>query len=278
MGDDERLSSLLREGSGTSGSGEGAEGSGEDESGLRADNTRLRQRVARLEELTQQSVPFVDAIKRLATTELGKQVIEKLQKGENVDELMKKETKELEKQAASAGLTKEELDAVLKERDQRLTNEIVEGMRVSMDAREGVRALDAWAEKELPGFEALKGTPAWAGYLSAAQAAIKEGTLELPEGKDPYRELYKRVYNMCVAEDPDIAKKTKKAAPKTPEDRLAEIVSSGSTKPSSSSSQDIDEDNMPEEYKRQLAFIRGIKGGSGPAGIGLSFANPKKKG
>jgi len=277
MGDDERLSSLLRgEGSGTTGSEGSAADEGGDERGLRADNTRLRQRVVKLEELTRKATPFVDAIQRLSATALGKKVIEKLQKGENVDDLLPKEAGELEKQAVKAGVSKEDLEGLLQERDKRLVSEVTESMRISMDARDGLQKLHTWAEKELAGFDKIVGTPAWNGYLSAAQTAIREGTLQLPEGKDPYQELYRRVYNMCVAEDPDIVKGTKKAAPKEEKERIAEILKS-STKPSSSNAGDeLDESKIPEEYKRQLDFIRGLKGGAGPTGVGLSFSNPAR--
>lgn len=274
MGDDERLSTLLRgEGSGTTGSEGSADNEGEGEGSLRADNTRLRQRVAKLEELTQRATPYVDAIRRLDASKLGKKIIEKLQKGENVDDLVPKEAGELEKQAEKAGLTKEDLESLFQERDQKLVDEVTQSLRVSMEAREGLQKLNDWAREELPGFDKIVGTPAWNGYLSATQTAIREGTLQLPEKKDPYQELYKRVYNMCVAEDPDIVKGTKKAAPKEDKERLSEILSKGS-KPSSSSRQEVDEEKLPEEYKRQLDFIRGLKGGSGPTGIGLSFSNP----
>ena len=274
MGDEDKLSTLLREGAGTAGTGDDAAGTGDaDEGGLKADNTRLRQEVARLQELTERSVPFVDAVQRMSKTALGKQVIEKLQKGESVDDLLPKEEKELEKQAEKAGLSMDELKTLLEERDEKLAQKLTDNVRVSMDARDGVRELNEWASKELPGYDKIKGTPTWNGYLDAAQMAIQKGTLALPEGKDPYQELYKRVYNMCVAEDPDVAKGTKKAAPKTPEERLAGIISSDN-KPSASSSQTIDEENMPEEYKRQLEHIRKLKGGAGPTGIGLSFSNP----
>lgn len=274
MGDEEKLSTLLREGTGTTGPEGGAVGPNDaDEGGLKADNTRLRQEVARLQELTQRSVPFVDAVQRMSKSALGKQVIEKLQKGESVDDLLPKEERELEKQAEKAGLSMDELKTLLEERDEKLAQKLTDNMRVSMEARDGVKALNDWASKELPGYDKIKGTPTWNGYLDAAQTAIQRGTLVLPEGKDPWQELYKRTYNMCVAEDPDVAKGTKKAAPKTPEERLAEVISSGN-KPSASSAQTIDEENMPEGYKRQLEHIRKLKGGSGPSGIGLSFSNP----
>lgn len=274
MGEENKLSTLLREGAGTAGPEGGAvEGGDAEEGAVKADNTRLRQEVAKLQELTERSVPFVDAVQRMSKTTLGKQVIEKLQKGESVDDLLPKEGKELEEQAKKAGLSMDELKIVLEERDEKLAQKLTDNVRVSMDARDGVRALNEWASKELPGYDGIKGTPTWNGYLDAAQTAIQRGTLVLPEGKDPYQELYKRVYNMCVAEDPDVAKGTKKAAPKTPEERLAGIISSDN-KPSASSAQTIDEENMPEEYKRQLEHIRKLKGGAGPAGIGLSFSNP----
>jgi len=274
MGDEEKLSTLLREGAGTAGPEGGAAGSGDaDEGTLKADNTRLRQEVAKLQELTERSVPFVNAVQQMSKTALGKQVIEKLQKGESVDDLLPKEGKELKEQAEKAGLSMDALKTVLEERDERLAQRLTDNVRVSMDAREAVQALNIWASKELPGYDKIKGTPTWNGYLDAAQTAIQRGTLVLPEGKDPYQELTRRVYNMCVAEDPDVAKGTKKAAPKTPEERLAGIISSDN-KPAASSAQTIDEENMPEEYKRQFEHIRKLKGGSGPAGIGLSFSNP----
>ncbi len=73
---------------------------------------------------------------------------------------------------------------------------------------------------------------------------------------------------------PEIARGVKKAAPKTPEERLAGIVSTDS-RPTASSSE-IDEANIPDHYKRQLEHIRALKGGAGPSGIGLSFANPSR--
>lgn len=275
MEDDKKLSDLLGGETDTSGSGESA-GERGDAGETQTENLRLRQEVARLQGMTQDSLPFVRAVQDLAKSTLGKQVIKKLQKGESVDDLLPKEVKELEKEAAKEGLTVEGLTTLLDERDQKLTQNVAEGVRVQMEAKEGVRQLDEWASKEFAGYDKIKGTPAWNGYLSAAQTAIQEGTLQLPKGKDPYQELYRRVYNMCVSEDPDIAKGTKIAAPKTPEERLAGILSSDN-KPAASSSQDkINEDNIPESYKRQLEHIRKLKGGTGPTGIGLSFSNPSR--
>ncbi len=269
---EESLASLLKEGSATPGSS-GSAGEGDaDDGGLKTDNVRLRQEVARLEGLSQQSVPYVEAIRRLAKTKLGEKVIDKLQKGENVDDLLPKEVRELEKAVETQGVSKEELEVALKDRDQKLTGEIVEGVRVQQDAREGVQQLHNWAKGELPGFDKIEGSPTWRGALSAVQHAMREGTLAPAEKEDPWQFLYKRAYNMCVAEDPEIARGVKKAAPKTPEERLAGIVSTES-KPTASSSE-IDEANIPDHYKRQLEHIRKLKGGAGPTGIGLSFSNP----
>jgi hypothetical protein len=274
MGDDEGTLASLLQGPATSGSGASAGEGDADESGLRADNTRLRQEVAKLQGLTQQSTPFVKAIQELGKTALGKKVIDKLQKGESVDDLLPAEEKKVIDEAAKAGLTKAEFDAALAERDEKLTASIVEGVRIQQDAKDGVEKLRGWAVKELPGFEKIEGHPVWHGAISAVQHAMREKTLVPSEKEDPWQFLYKQAYNMVVAGDPDIVKGTKKAAPKTPEERLAAIVTQENT-PSASSSE-IDEANIPEEYKRQLEHIRKLKTGAGPSGVGLSFSNPNK--
>lgn len=263
------------EGAGTSGQ-QGADAAGDGGAGDEAVKTKLRQRIAELEQQTQDAIPYVNAINTLSSTTVGKQIIEKIQKGE---ELTKYELKVAEKVVGTGDpegspLTAKQLEAKLAESEQRVAETVSERMRALRDAEKSNDQLEAWANKELPGYDKVRGTKAWNGYFDATINAVRNKTIEIPVGVNPYEIILKRTYHSCVSEDPDIVKGELPSAP-SEEKRLQEILAVG-TKPAASKTEGS-EDIMPDYYKRQLEFARAKPSG---ALAGLSYSNPganKKK-
>lgn len=273
MADNDLATTVGSAGSDPSG-GKGAEGGDAGTGDLKGENTRLRQRLAQLEQRNTDAVPYVNAVVALSKTKVGAQIMERIQNGEDLTEYqLSRVEKALATETPPPGITEEQLREALKTERGETMNAFADKLRTMRMAEKSNAALEAKAEKELPGYEKLRGTPVWKGAMDAVIGAIRNGTIPVPEGQDPFWIATNRAYHLCVSEDPDIAKGPKPSAPKS-EERLKELLASA-TKPSASKIADAEKD-MPESYKRQLELARSLGSGT----VGKSFGNPsatKKK-
>lgn len=279
----EELASLLK-GAATDGSdgdadqdtdGVGESGSGTGEGGsFRAENTRLKQRIAALENMNQRALPFINFVTKIGESPTGKKIIDKFQKGEDFSDLLVKEQKEVVKAVAeTTGLTLEQVKDLLDQNKKETADIVAQTVSAQAAAQRSSDALEMWAKEKFEGYENLRGTEVWDGLMDATMAAMRNGTLTVPEGMDPWKFAIERTYKIAVADDPEIAKK--KPGASTPEDRAKDILVGGRKTPSSKSQDTKSE--LPEKYQRELDFIQNL--GTGTL-AGKSFANPganKKK-
>ena len=240
----------------------------DDEGKFRGENTRLRQRIAVLEDQNQRALPFVNMVTALGESDTGRVIIDRFQKGEDFKDLLQAEKKEVEKAAAEAGLTKAELKEMLDTHKKETVAETTETLRAQQGAQRNADALEVWAKEKFEHYEIVRGTPAWNGQMDATFAAMKNGTLEVPEGADPWKFAVEETYEVIKARNPELLKE--KAGASSAEDRAKDILVGGRKTPSSRTQDKKTE--IPEDYQRKLDQIRGM--GAGQIG-GKSFSNPK---
>ena len=265
---EENLSALMKEAA-ASGSNDGnAGGGGEGDKSFESQNETLRQRVAKAERTAQESVPYVNLILRLRDSgEVGQKIIDKLIKNEPLTGLEEKKVVEAGTKEGTP-LTEERVLEILAENNEKL----VGGMRAQRSADKKNDATDAWAIKNLKGYEELKNTEQWGGVMETVLGLYHAKRMYIPDGKDHWEAIHERAYNICVAEDPDIAKGKVPAAP-TEADRIKDILASGTKKPASTAtSGDVDQFQDHPEQKRELDFIRSIGKGT----KGKSFGRREK--
>lgn len=263
------LSALMREAA-ASGSEENAEGGGEGKS-LESQNETLRQRAAKAEKTAQESAPYVNLVLRLRDSgEVGQKIIDKLIKNEPLTDL--EEKKVAEGAAKSTPLTEERVLEILAKNNETVVDAFGQRMTAQTQATAKNLELDVWAKEKLPGYEKLRNTQQWGDTMEVVLGLYHGKKMYIPDGKDHWEAVYERVYNTCVAEDPEITKGKVPAAP-SEADRLKDILAGGTKKPASkaaSGEQDPFKDHP--ELKRELDFVRGIGSGT----VGKSFGRKAK--
>ena len=159
------------------GAGASGEGQTKGDEGWREQNTRLRQELSEQKELNRRAVPFVQVALQLQKHDGA--TYQKLMKGEP---LTKAEQKTVDTAQAASGLTVEQFEEKLDQRVQYL----LQRQQADRDAADNMKKLDEWAEKELPGYDNMKGSSTWNGALSSVLNTIENGTFEVPKNeKDP---------------------------------------------------------------------------------------------
>lgn len=270
MSSSENLSALMREAA-ASGSEGNAEGGGEGKS-LESQNETLRQRVAKAEKDAQASRPYVSLVLRLRDSgKVGEKIIEKLIKNEPLTDLEEKKVVEAEKKEETP-LTEERVLEILAKNNETVVDAFGQRMTAQTQATAKNQELDVWAKEKLPGYEKLKNTQQWGDTMEVVLGLYRGKKMYIPDGKDHWEAVYERVYNTCVAEDPEITKSKVPAAP-SEADRLKDILAGGTKKPASkaaSGEQDPFKDHP--ELKRDFEFAKNIGSGT----VGKSFGRKAK--
>lgn len=263
-------------GAGASGQTTGAEstaggaGDGEEVAKLRADNTRLRQRIAEDEKLHKTAVPLVRLARALIDAPGGREIVEKLQRGEPLTAAETKKVEVAEEATKPAEyLTKGAAEELLKGLLDEAVSKFGESVAAERKAAEALSALEARAEKELEGFKFLKRDPQYHRMVNDVIAQIGDKIIEVPDGEDDVwwfamNAAYRAIH--ALRNEPG-----KKKTTKTEEERVAEALASGAGP--SSTTHTGDEGKLPEALQAQVDRIRQY----GTRTIaGKSFSGPKK--
>lgn len=237
----------------------GAGGQNQDDGATwREENTKLRQQLAEQKALNSKAIPWVNV-----ALELQKQQPEIFQKLVEGKPLTKSEQQTVgraqDKQTDDDDdrpPTRAEFKAMMQEN----LGQMIQQMNANNQAAKAMDELDDWATKEMPGYANVKGTRTWGGFLGAVLESIRNGTMEVPQDvKDPYKFAFESAYALMKLQHPELLKGERRG--KGEDDRAAEILLGG-RKASSSKGQDQEED-YPEEIKKELDFIRSIGQGGG---------------
>lgn len=263
----ENLSALMKDAA-ASGSEGNAGGSGEGDKSLESQNETLRQRVAKAEKDSLASKPYVNLILRLRDSgDVGQKIIQKLIDGEPLTGLEEKKVVDAEKKEGTP-LTEERVLEILADNNEKIAGR----MSAQRSADKKNSETDTWAKENLKGYEKLKNTEQWGSVMENVLGLYHAKRMFIPDGEDHWEAIHKRVYNICVAEDPDILK-GKQPAASTEADRIKDILAGGTKKPASTAATG-DEDPFKDhpELKRQIEFARGIGSGT----IGKRFGAKEK--
>lgn len=243
-------------------------GDGEEVARLRADNTRLRQQIAENEKLSARAVPLVRLAQTLIGAEGGKEIVEKLERGEPLTAKETKQVAQAEKTAANEDdkpLTKKEAQALFGGMLEEAVGRFGDTVAANQKASENIAELDKWAEKELEGYKHLKRDPQFHHLVRTVEEQVREQLLEVPEDEDVWRFITRTAHRMAHA----LHNEKKKPAKRTEEERVADALNAGGG-PSSTAHRGSEED-LPEQTKRTIESIRKIGTGT----IGRSFGNPQ---
>lgn len=255
---------------GTQGTPGGA-GEGEEVAKLRADNTRLRQRLAENEQLSVRAVPLVRIAQALFAAPGGKEIVEKLNKGEALTVAEKKQVQQTQQKVkevdpGEAPLTRVEAQKLFQGLLDEAVGKMGETVAAERKAADNLAALDVRGAKELEGFEHLKRDPQYQRQVNDIIEQIRDGTIEVPdEEKDLWWFAMKTAHTVLHA----VRGKPVKGK-KTETERVAEALKAGGSGPSSGTQ--TDRDDIPKELQETIGKIRQI--GSRTI-AGRSFGNPK---
>jgi len=261
------LSALMKEAA-ASGSEEGNAGGGGEGKSLESQNETLRQRVAQAERKTLESAPYVNLILRLRDSgEVGQKIIQKLIDNKPLTGLEEKKVVDAETKEGTP-LTEERVLEILTENNEKIAGR----MSAQRSADKKHSETDAWAKENLKGYEKLKNTEQWGSVMENVLSLYHAKRMFIPDGEDHWEAIHKRVWNICVAEDPDILKGKQPAAPSEAE-RIKDILAGGTKKPASTAATG-DEDPFKDhpELKREHEFAKNIGSGT----IGKSFGRKAK--
>lgn len=247
---------------GATGTPSGA-GEGEEVAKLRADNTRLRQALAENEQLSTRAVPLVRIAQALVNAPGGKEIIEKLNKGESLTVKEQKQVQQVQKtETEDVPLTKDEATELFRGLLKEATDQMGETVAAERKAADNLAALEARGEKELEGFEHLKKDPQYQRQVNDIIEQIRDKTIIAPkEEEDLWWFAMKTAHTVVHALRGEPVK-----GKKTESERVAEAIAAGGSGPSSRAQGEGEE--VSEEIKR----IREI----GTRTIaGKSFGNPR---
>jgi len=258
-------------GASSPGSGEaGGVGEGGEVGRLRAENTKLMQRNAEIEKVSERAVPLVRIAQALVNAPGGKEIVQKLEKGEPLTAAEEKKATAAADAATAegsvpltVGAAKEIFAGMMKE----ATDQFGETVSAERKASESMQALEAKATKELEGYQDLKKDPSYQGWVAATLEQIKQNKLKVPDGEDDvWYFAVKTAYKVCQHLQ---GKPTKGKGEK---ERVAEVLAAGGSKPSSTTGTTKSSD-IPEGMEAEIERIRSY----GTRQIaGKSFANPKR--
>lgn len=267
-------------GSGTSSQGTGTQGTsgqageGEEVARLRSDNTKLRMQLAENEKISAKAVPLVRLAQSLLRADGGKEIVEKLEKGEPLTKKEEKVVQQAQQQEGTVGgdaekpLTLTEAKELFGGMFREAVDQFGQTVAAERKAAENVAHLDEWAEKELEGYKFLKHDPQFQHLVETVRVQISENLLEVPkEEEDVWRFIVKTAHRMAAALHNEGGKKK---AGKDEKTRVAEALKAGGAGPSSATQ--TGESDLPKELQEKLDSIRRIGTGT----IGRSFAHPKK--
>ena len=226
----------------------------------RGENTRLRQRIKKAQDLNREAMPYVQTAMALQATPGGNEIIDKLQKGEPLMATQEKTLEKAQETTGTTGISYEQLQEALANQAQNFEQRL----SVAEQAKEQMRDLNTWAVEKYPGYEDLRKTPEWKGKLGTILDAIKNQTLLVPDGEDPYEFAVDQSYGWLKGLNPDIGKE--KPSKTSEKERRAAIsqssVQAGGVAPE-------DSDAIPD-YANVAIAPKGATGG------GRSFGSLKR--
>lgn len=247
----------------------GGDGGSGEVTRLRAENTKLMQRNAEIEKYAERAVPMVKITQALLAAPGGKEVIEKLEKGEPLTVAEEKKAAKAAETATAEGeapLTVGAAKVLFESMVNDATSKFGETVAAERNAEKSVEALEAKATKELEGYQDLKNDPTFKGWVAATIEQIKAKKLVVPEGEDDvYYFAMKTAYNIAHA------LQGKPVVGKGETERVAEALAAGGSKPSSATSTSGSND-VPKGMEAEIERIRGY--GSRQI-AGMSFNKPR---
>lgn len=250
----------------------GGEGEGEEVAKLRADNTRLRQKNAENEQMMTRAVPLVRIAQTLIAAPGGKEIVEKLNKGEPLTVAEQKQVQETQQKLTpetpkgDAPLTRVEAEKLFQGLLDEAVGKMGETVAAERKAADNLTLLEARGEKELEGFGNLKQDPQYKRQVNDIIEQIRDGTIEVPEKEpDMWWFAMKTAHTVLHA-----MRGTPVKGKKADSERVAEALKAGGAGPSSRTQ--TDESDIPGELKDTIGKIRQL--GSRTI-AGKSFGNPK---
>lgn len=194
-----------------------AEGKGDSPSEIQA-----RQRMAQLERRLAEMGPWAQLSQALAQDPYGREILERVQKGEP---LMAGDRQEMRERIQSTGVTKQELNDLLNQREA---------------ANRQITELTSLAEEKLADYKQIRRNPQFVGLLDAAIAASWNGSIPLhPDSKGMDEQAARNytamafAHEMYLMRNPKVREALKQAGKNEERDRgaaaLAASVSSGTT-------------------------------------------------
>lgn len=239
-------------------------GSGGEVARLQSENTKLRQNLAKTEELSSRAVPLVRIAQALINAPGGKEIVEKLERGESLTKKEAAQAAAATSVVADKPLTKKEATELFEGMLEKAVGGFGQTVAAERKAADSMKELDDRATKELEGYQNAKQDPQFQGWVGSVLDQVKEGTMVLPKGEDNlWWFAVKTAHKVFHSLAPESTKK------KGETDRVAEILAGGGSKPSSTGSVKSD---VPEELKAEIERIRGY--GSRTL-AGKSFANKR---
>ena len=249
---------------------EGGVGGGGEVARLQAENTKLMQRNAEIEKYSERAVPYVRVAQALQAAPGGKEIIQKLEKGEPLTAAEEKKAEKVAKDAAAEGevpLTMGAAKELFEGMVASATSKFGETVAAERNAEKSITALEAKATKELEGYQNLKNDPTFKGWVAATIEQIRAKQLEIPKGEDDlYYFATKTAYNIVHA------LQGKPSEAKGEEERVAEVLAAGGSRPSPATGQ-TESSDIPKGMEAQIERIRGY--GTRAHIAGKSFSSPK---
>lgn len=226
---------------------------------LLAEVTRLRQDLARSRDMNLEAQPLVKLAQDLWKAPGGKEIIEKLRRGEP---LTAAQAKQVTDQATGGGptpsyMTPEAVQEVIRKELQQFAQADWETRK----AEKEMAQLDARAAEELEGYENLRDKPEWNDQLGIVINMMEQKVLIPPADEpDPIYWAIKKTYQTLTGLKP--GEKKKRPAKDTEQERRAAIAAQAGRQ--GGSPEDDSEPDSPE-----LAWAKS----RGKSTVGKSFAN-----
>lgn len=252
------------------GSPSGNQGGSQDS--ILAENTRLKQELAQSRDMNRNAEPLVNLARTLWNAPGGKEIVEKLRRGESLTsgEVATATNAQGVAQAqatghtpggqSTAGMSKDEIRTLMREELQAFERSQWEGRK----SEQHISKLHERAAKELEGYENIAGTPQWNQMLDTVLAAMEAETLAPPDDEpDPLYWAIKHTWSAVTGLKP--GQKRERPAKTGEGERRGAIAAQTPTAGGSP-----DSDDEPDSPDLKWARSRGT------GTVGKSFSSPAR--
>ncbi len=245
---------------------------------LEEENRRLKQKLAQNENMLQQAKPLVELTRKLWNAPGGREIVEKLQKGEPLSAQQTAQVQQAQAPQQGQTLTREDVKELMSEGFQQFEQQNWE----SRKAERAMADLHSRASKELgEGYDNIAGSQQWNQALNTVLnmmqpeldqegKVVSAAPIQVPEEEDdPYYYAVKYTYGYLTGSPPKTEKDDKSKADwksrqaKSGEDKRRAAIAAQASKPAGAPTDDDEPDSPDLDWARSR----------GSSTVGKSFAN-----